>query len=99
MGDSTELSGITAMVSKILEEELSKTGINPDFVGARVYDLRTVGVQGDERTYSYLAEVELRAFGKIWWDLEFMEKISNRITNEIKGVNRVRYTIAVRGID
>ncbi len=57
-----------------------------------------MGVQGDERTYGYPAEITL--FNKdrfIWTKKEgFLEKLSNRITNEVKGINRVVYTTAFK---
>ena len=62
-------------------------------------DTRSVGVMGDERTYDYL--IALRAvitddfmtakFAKIPYDI--LEKISQRIVNEVKHVNRVVYDI------
>lgn len=61
--------------------------------------IQTVGVQGDARTYSQV--LALRAvtsqdgmtanwFG---FDHNFLQKVSNRITNEVRGVNRVVYDI------
>lgn len=57
--------------------------------------VRSVGVQGDERTYDFT--IALRAvesqdgmtadWVKLPYDL--LEKISSRITNEVKGVNRI----------
>ena len=62
-------------------------------------DTRSVGVMGDERTYDYL--IALRAvitddfmtakFAKIPY--EILEKISQRIVNEVDHVNRVVYDI------
>lgn len=62
-------------------------------------DIKSVGVQGDERTYGY--PIILRAittsdfmtahFAKIPY--EILEKVSVRITNEVKGINRVVYDI------
>ena len=62
--------------------------------------VRSVGVMGDERTYDYT--IALRAvesqdgmtadWVKLPYDL--LEKISSRIINEVKGVNRVCYDIS-----
>ncbi|GAB4489060.1 MAG: glutamine-hydrolyzing GMP synthase [Thermodesulfovibrionales bacterium] len=61
--------------------------------------VRSVGVMGDERTYD--SAVAVRAVQSLdgmtadWAKLpyEVMERISNRIINEVKGVNRVVYDI------
>ena len=62
--------------------------------------IHTVGVMGDERTYENV--VALRTvtsmdgmtadWGKIPYDL--LGKVSNRIINEVKGVNRVVYDVS-----
>lgn len=62
--------------------------------------IKSVGVMGDERTYE--KAVALRCVNSIdgmtadWVKLpyELLEKISNRIINEVKGVNRVVYDIS-----
>ena len=57
--------------------------------------IRSVGVQGDERTYDYtiaLRAVESQDGMTADWvrlPYDLLEKISLRITNEVKGVNRV----------
>jgi GMP synthase (glutamine-hydrolysing) len=57
--------------------------------------VRSVGVMGDERTYAYtiaLRVVEsLDGMTADWVKLpyELLERISNRVINEVKGVNRV----------
>ena len=61
--------------------------------------IRSVGVQGDGRTYAY--PVIIRAvtskdamtadWARIPYDV--LEKVSNRIINEVSGVNRVAYDI------
>jgi GMP synthase (glutamine-hydrolysing) len=57
--------------------------------------VRSVGVMGDERTYDYtivLRVVESQDGMTADWvklPYELLEKISNRIINEVKGVNRV----------
>lgn len=61
--------------------------------------LKSVGVMGDERSYSYT--IALRAVTSIdgmtadWARIEYqlLNLVSNRIINEIKGVNRVVYDI------
>ncbi len=62
--------------------------------------IRSVGVQGDERTYAY--PIVLRAVTSDdamtadWARLphELLEKISSRIIAEIRGVNRVVYDLS-----
>ncbi len=62
--------------------------------------VKTVGVMGDERTYENV--IALRAVTSLdgmtadWAKLpyELLGKISNRIINEVKGVNRVVYDIS-----
>ncbi len=61
--------------------------------------IRSVGVMGDQRTYAY--PVVLRAvtsedamtadWARLPW--EVLEKISNRLINEVKGVNRLVYDV------
>ena len=61
--------------------------------------LQTVGVSGDFRTYSNVVAVRIvsseDAMTADWARVphEVLAKISNRITNEVKGVNRVVYDI------
>ena len=52
-----------------------------------ILPVRSVGVQGDSRTYAHPAAVD----GKLDW--EKLELLSTEITNEIQGVNRVIYKI------
>jgi GMP synthase (glutamine-hydrolysing) len=62
--------------------------------------IRSVGVMGDERTYSY--PIIIRAVNSTdamtadWVRLphRVLERISNRIVNEVEGVNRVVYDIS-----
>ena len=68
--------------------------------GAILLPVQSVGVMGDERTYENV--VCLRAVTSIdgmtadWSHLpyDFMGKISNKIINQVKGVNRVVYDIS-----
>lgn len=62
--------------------------------------VKTVGVMGDERTYENV--IALRAVTSLdgmtadWVRLppDLLERISNRIINEVKGINRVVYDIS-----
>jgi GMP synthase (glutamine-hydrolysing) len=86
----------------IVVEEMKATGwyykIWQSF--AVLLPVRSVGVMGDERTYDYT--IALRAvesqdgmtadWVKLPYDL--LEKLSNRIINEVKGVNRVCFDIS-----
>ena len=62
--------------------------------------VKTVGVMGDERTYEFT--VALRAVHSTdgmtadWYPLpyDFMAKVSNKIINSVKGINRVVYDIS-----
>jgi GMP synthase (glutamine-hydrolysing) len=62
--------------------------------------IRTVGVMGDERTYEHVIAVRvvdsLDAMTADWSKIpyEVLGRISNRIINSVKGVNRVVYDIS-----
>ncbi len=62
--------------------------------------IKSVGVMGDERTYENVAALRcvasLDGMTADWAKVpyEILEKISNRIINEVKGVNRVVYDIS-----
>jgi GMP synthase (glutamine-hydrolysing) len=68
--------------------------------GAILLPIRSVGVQGDERTYENT--IVLRAVTSIdamtaeWAHLphDFLAKVSNEIINKVHGVNRVVYDIS-----
>lgn len=83
----------------IYREEIVKAGIDKG-IGqyfAALTNMRSVGVMGDERTYDYA--VALRAVtttdfmtaesADLPW--EVLGKVTSRIVNEVKGVNRVLY--------
>ncbi|MFU7515728.1 glutamine-hydrolyzing GMP synthase [Clostridium sp. HCS.1] len=83
----------------IYREEIAKAGIDKE-IGqyfAALTNMRSVGVMGDERTYDYA--VALRAVttsdfmtaesADLPW--EVLGKVTTRIVNEVKGVNRVFY--------
>tara|TARA_B100000902_G_C26744749_1_gene637890 strand:- start:136 stop:612 length:477 start_codon:yes stop_codon:yes gene_type:complete len=68
--------------------------------GAIFLPIQSVGVMGDERTYENA--IALRAVSSTdgmtadWYHLpyDFLSKISNRIINNVKGINRVTYDIS-----
>lgn len=70
--------------------------------GVILLDSRSVGVMGDERTYEYV--VALRSVNSLdgmtadWSDLphKLLAKVSNKIINNIKGINRVVYDISTK---
>ena len=83
----------------IYREEIAKAGVDKNLgqYFAALTNMRSVGVMGDGRTYDYA--IALRAVttsdfmtaesAHIPW--EVLEKVTNRIVNEVKGVNRVLY--------
>ena len=82
----------------IVREELTLAGLDSEIWQCPVVllaDVRSVGVQGDGRTYGH--PIVLRpvvsedAMSADWYKLpyELLAKLSNRITNEVKDVNRV----------
>lgn len=82
-------------------DELRKSGLYKDIwqAFATLPDVKTVGVMGDERTYAYLVGIRAVASSdgmtSDWYKMPYdvLERISNRIINECKGVNRVVYDI------
>jgi GMP synthase (glutamine-hydrolysing) len=86
----------------IFIEELYKNKLYEQVSQAFVVLLpvKSVGVMGDERTYEYTAVVRsantidfmTATFSKFPW--EFLEHVSNRIINEVRGINRVAYDIS-----
>ncbi len=88
-------------VDDIFISELKSNGLY-NKVGqafAALLPTKSVGVMGDARTYSYiisLRSVDTTDFMTADWtrfNPEFLEKVSNRIVNEVRGVNRVLYDI------
>ena len=67
--------------------------------GAILLNTKTVGVMGDERTYQYT--IGLRAVNSIdgmtatcyKFDMDFIERVSNKIINKVEGINRVVYDL------
>lgn len=85
----------------IFREEIANAGLHKNInqYFAVLTNLKSVGVMGDERTYDYtvaLRAVETTDFMTGLWSripYEVLEKVSSRIVNEVKHVNRVVYDI------
>jgi GMP synthase (glutamine-hydrolysing) len=85
----------------IVRQEINRRGVYHDYwqAFAVLLSVRSVGVMGDQRTYAYpivlrfvSSEDGMTAdWSRVPYDL--LETISNRIVNEVKGVNRVVYDI------
>ena len=85
----------------IVRQEIRERGMYHDFwqTFAVLLPIRSVGVMGDQRTYAHPIVLRLVSsedgmtadWSRAPYDL--LEAISNRIVNEVKGVNRVVYDI------
>ncbi len=99
--DATSLA-LLRDADAIFIDELHKHGLYDDVwqAFAVLLPVRSVGVMGDERTYENVCA--LRAVTSVdgmtadWAKLphEFLSHVSNRIVNEIRGVNRVVYDVS-----
>jgi len=103
LGDITaEKVRILQDVDAIFINGLKEDGLYDNVwqAGAMLLPVNSVGVMGDERTYEKV--VALRAVESTdgmtadWVNLpyEFLQKTSNKIINQVKGVNRVVYDIS-----
>ena len=85
----------------IVRDELKKAGLEREIWQsfAVLPDIRSVGVMGDERTYGYpciiRAVTSEDAMTADWARIpyEVLELMSNRIINEVEGINRIAYDI------
>ncbi len=83
----------------IFREEMARAGRAADQYFAALTNMRSVGVMGDGRSYDYA--IALRSvqtsdfmtaeFSRLPWEL--LDRVSVRIVNEVRGVNRVLYDI------
>jgi len=103
VGDVTkEKIAICKKASKIVEEELMKANLYDKVwqAFAIVGDDKAVGVLGDERVYGNIVTVRIvesvDAMTADWTRIPYdlLERISNRITNEIEGVTWVTYAVS-----
>ncbi|MCL2559070.1 MAG: glutamine-hydrolyzing GMP synthase [Turicibacter sp.] len=102
LGEVTEEKlEIVRETDAILREEIKKAGLERDVwqYFTALPNVKTVGVMGDERTYSHV--VAIRGVTSIdgmtadWARIphEVLAQISTRMINEVEGVNRVVYDI------
>lgn len=85
----------------IYREEIANAGVDKGLgqYFAALTNMRSVGVMGDERTYDYA--IALRAVNTSDFmtaecsdiPFEVLQRVMNRIINEVKGVNRVMYDL------
>lgn len=102
LGEVTEERlAILREVDYVFISELKSSGLYSQIgqAFAALLPVKSVGVMGDARTYSYvvsLRSVDTTDFMTADWTkipYELLEKISSRIVNEVRGVNRVLYDI------
>ena len=102
MGEITkEKADTLRLADAIYREELEKAGENKKMnqYFAVLTDTRTVGVMGDGRSYDRvlaLRAVTTEDFMTADWariPYELLDRISGRIVNEVKGINRIVYDI------
>jgi GMP synthase (glutamine-hydrolysing) len=85
----------------IFREEIAKAGLMRDInqYFTVLTNMRSVGVMGDERTYDYtlaLRAVTTTDFMTADWarlPYDLLERVSNRIINEVGHINRIVYDI------
>ena len=102
IGEVTEEKlSILREADAIFREEIRIAGLDRDInqYFAVITDMRSVGVMGDGRTYDYtlaLRGVTTTDFMTADWariPYEVLDKVSVRIVNEVKHINRVVYDI------
>lgn len=103
LGDVTrERLELLREADAIFVDEIKKAGIYREIWQGFVVLLpvRSVGVMGDGRTYDYTCAVRcvtsVDGMTADWYRMphEVMARISSRITNEVRGINRVVYDIS-----
>ena len=97
-----EYARLLAMADQIFIDELRKAGLydKTSQAFAVFLPVKSVGVMGDGRTYDYV--VALRAVQTSdfmtadWAELPhaLLKRVSGRIINEVRGINRVAYDIS-----
>ena len=86
----------------IVREEIGRCRVRADQYFAVMTDTRSVGVMGDFRTYENVIAVRAVRTGDFMTceyarlPYPLLTRISSRITNEVRGVNRVVYDITAK---
>ncbi|MBI3623320.1 hypothetical protein HY212_04565 [Candidatus Pacearchaeota archaeon] len=81
-------------IKKVVASKLKEHSLEYDSINVIVmYDIWTVGVQGDERTYRHPVEIGVIKNEQVIWNAGFIREMSTEITNKIKEINKVVYTI------
>ena len=96
-----EKADILREADAIFREEIAKAGLENQMnqYFAVLTNMRSVGVMGDGRTYDYtlaLRSVTTSDFMTADWariPYEVLDKVSVRIVNEVKNINRIVYDI------
>jgi len=97
-----ERADLLRRADSIVREEIKRAGLDREIwqvFAVLLADVRSVGVMGDERTYGHPVVIRAvtseDAMTADWARLpyELLERISNRIINEVPGVNRVAYDV------
>ncbi len=102
LGEVTEEKlAITREADAIFREEIAKAGLEEEIwqYFACLPNIQSVGVMGDERTYCHTialrAVTSSDAMTSDWARIpyEVLDKVSRRIVNEVKEVNRIVYDV------
>ena len=96
---TAEKLSILRAADAIVRQEIDASGVRADQYFAVLTDTRSVGVMGDSRTYDHVLAIRAvettdfmtGEFAPLPWEL--LRSMSSRITNEVRGVNRVVYDI------
>ncbi len=95
---------IVQEADQIMRDIIEQNGLNKDIwqYFCVLTDTKTVGVKGDVRAYEYVLALRFVSssdgmtadFSRV--DFDILAKISNEITNNVKGVTRVVYDITTK---
>tara|TARA_Y100000310_G_scaffold345665_1_gene467973 strand:- start:28928 stop:29269 length:342 start_codon:yes stop_codon:yes gene_type:complete len=99
-----EHNPLTIIFNEIMNDELSIRfmtsselkvhNVNYDTLEVKILPFKTVGVQGDHRTYLHPVDIGVYKNGTPIINHDVMGIMCTKIPNEIKSVNRVIWTLA-----